>query len=454
VAEDLLAELGIPRGTYVLKNGSGLNDTNRFTARQIATLLQRCGSASRWPRSSSPRWASRPGTARCGCAWKERTPRGACGQRRARWSGSRALRVRPEPGRRAIRLLGAGERLAGKSAPVISSIDRLGGMLAALGAPEPGIREAALAAVAPRRTRSRGAEGADRDLLGPGLRGRQEEPPVPALRAADRARSAAAHRPGGRGLPQRPGAGRRGLAGGHARVAGRLPAPAQRRPGAVAADPRHLVAAGLAVDGNAEALARLLAVAPLARTAERDEQLAALLSDGLLEVGDASPEELFSALRAAPGSQAQAAVELISTGIEQSGTDPAKYPLALTLRRTSPEGSPSRFEGWLASWNAGPPDLSNPWPSPRQPPPGPLRPPQHLVGSAADPTPPAPAVVPAPLPQPAGLLKARGPRARIPPLWRRRHRTPSPPPLARDRRPPAPAAGEARNPRPVVGPVC
>src|SRR2546422_113500 len=40
VAEDLLAELGIPRGTYVLKNGSGLNDTNRFTARQIATLLQ------------------------------------------------------------------------------------------------------------------------------------------------------------------------------------------------------------------------------------------------------------------------------------------------------------------------------------------------------------------------------------------------------------------------------
>jgi len=40
VAEDLLAELGIPRGTYVLKNGSGLNDTNRFTAKQIATLLQ------------------------------------------------------------------------------------------------------------------------------------------------------------------------------------------------------------------------------------------------------------------------------------------------------------------------------------------------------------------------------------------------------------------------------
>src|SRR5207237_8465356 len=40
VAEELLAELGIARGTYVLRNGSGLNDTNRFTARQMATLLQ------------------------------------------------------------------------------------------------------------------------------------------------------------------------------------------------------------------------------------------------------------------------------------------------------------------------------------------------------------------------------------------------------------------------------
>src|SRR2546428_8876624 len=37
---------------------------------------------------------------------------------------------------------------AGKSAPVISSIDRLGSLLAALGAPEAGMREAALAAAA------------------------------------------------------------------------------------------------------------------------------------------------------------------------------------------------------------------------------------------------------------------------------------------------------------------
>ena len=38
--EDYLAEAGIPRGSYVMKNGSGLNDTNRFSARQAVTLLR------------------------------------------------------------------------------------------------------------------------------------------------------------------------------------------------------------------------------------------------------------------------------------------------------------------------------------------------------------------------------------------------------------------------------
>src|SRR3954469_18809942 len=39
VAEELLAEVGLPRGSYQLKNGSGLNDTNRFSAHQMVTLL-------------------------------------------------------------------------------------------------------------------------------------------------------------------------------------------------------------------------------------------------------------------------------------------------------------------------------------------------------------------------------------------------------------------------------
>jgi serine-type D-Ala-D-Ala carboxypeptidase/endopeptidase (penicillin-binding protein 4) len=38
--EDFLADAGIARGSYVMKNGSGLNDSNRFSARQTVTLLR------------------------------------------------------------------------------------------------------------------------------------------------------------------------------------------------------------------------------------------------------------------------------------------------------------------------------------------------------------------------------------------------------------------------------
>ena len=38
--EEALAELGLARGSYVWMNGSGLNDTNRFSARQIVQILQ------------------------------------------------------------------------------------------------------------------------------------------------------------------------------------------------------------------------------------------------------------------------------------------------------------------------------------------------------------------------------------------------------------------------------
>ena len=39
-AEEFLAEIGLPRGSFVMKNGSGLNDANRFSARQTVTLLR------------------------------------------------------------------------------------------------------------------------------------------------------------------------------------------------------------------------------------------------------------------------------------------------------------------------------------------------------------------------------------------------------------------------------
>src|SRR5205823_1193908 len=41
VVEDFLEkDVGLPRGSYVMKNGSGLNDTNRFSAGQLARVLR------------------------------------------------------------------------------------------------------------------------------------------------------------------------------------------------------------------------------------------------------------------------------------------------------------------------------------------------------------------------------------------------------------------------------
>lgn len=100
----------------------------------------------------------------------------------------------------------------------------------------------------------------------------------------------------------------------------------------------------LAVDGSAEAMLRLLALCPLAQVPPGDEALASMLTGGLVEVGEASPDELVAALRIVPAPQAQAAVELISQGLLQAETDAQRYPLAEALRVA--RGAP--FDGWLS----------------------------------------------------------------------------------------------------------
>src|SRR5882762_4561434 len=185
VAEDLLAELGIPPGTYVLKNGSGLNDTNRFTARQIATLLQAVWK--RFPVASefvsSLGIAARDGTMRLRMEGTD-----AAGRLRAK-TGT-LERVTALSGY--VQSLG-GERFvfsvlvndwAGKSAPVISSIDRLGGLLAALGAPEGGVREAALAAVSTSPQDAAPAELKARVATYSGLAAAADKKNLPFLRSA------------------------------------------------------------------------------------------------------------------------------------------------------------------------------------------------------------------------------------------------------------------------------
>jgi D-alanyl-D-alanine carboxypeptidase/D-alanyl-D-alanine-endopeptidase (penicillin-binding protein 4) len=353
VAQDLLSELGLPRGTYVLRNGSGLNDTNRFTARQMTTLLQAVWK--RFPVASEF-------VASLGIAARD-------GTMRLRMEGTDAAgRLRAKTGtlERVTALSGyvqslGGERFvfsvlvndwSGKSGPVVSSIDRLGVMLAAVGAPEASLREAALAALQlgpqeaqPAELKARIAtyaalaSSADKKNL-PYLRSalRTERDPLLRVVLADALYRSDPDQGGGALLESMPASPELFL---RLRSVGRelsLPVPAVSS------------LLDLAVDGSPEALTRLLALTPLARGPQHDEQLERLLKDGLVEVGEASPDEFLSGLRSAPAPQAQAAVELIGAGLEQAATEPARYPLALALKAAMAQpGAPGQqLDGWLA----------------------------------------------------------------------------------------------------------
>jgi D-alanyl-D-alanine carboxypeptidase/D-alanyl-D-alanine-endopeptidase (penicillin-binding protein 4) len=344
VTQDLLAELGVPRGTYTLRNGSGLNDTNRFSARQLATLLQ--GAWKRFPVAAEF-------VASLGIAARD-------GTMRLRMEGSDAAgRLRAKTGTLEhvtalsgyVQSLG-GERFvfsvlvndwSGKGGIVNASIDRLGIMLASSGAPEASAREAVLASTsqlilqdappaelkARLATYAQLAAAADKKNL-PFLRSalRTERDPLLRVELADALYLSDPDQGGGpllEALPASPDLFLR------LRSVGRdlsLPVPAVSS------------LLDLAVDGSAEALARLLALAPLA---SQDEQLSLLLTDGLIEVGEASPDEMLAALRAAPATQAQAALDLVAAGLAQASTSAAHYPLADALRAA---GAPA--DGWLA----------------------------------------------------------------------------------------------------------
>jgi D-alanyl-D-alanine carboxypeptidase/D-alanyl-D-alanine-endopeptidase (penicillin-binding protein 4) len=361
VAEDLLAELGLPRGTYVLHNGSGLNDTNRFSSRQMTTLLQAVWK--RFPVASefvgSLGIAARDGTMRLRMEGTD-----AAGRLRAK-TGT-LERVTALSGY--VQSLG-GERFAfsvlvndwsGKTSPVVSSIDRLGVMLAAVGAPEASLREAALASLQqlspqeaqPAELKARIATYASlaaspnkKNL--PFLRSalRTERDPLLRVVLADALYRSDPEQGGGALLEALPASPDLFL---RLRSVGRelsLPVPAVSS------------LLDLAVDGSGEALARLLALSPLARGPQHDEQLAALLSDGLLEVGEASPDEFLAALRSAPAPHADAAIELVGMALQAGDTEPDQYPLAKELKvALAQPGAPGQqLDGWLAVLENRPP---------------------------------------------------------------------------------------------------
>jgi D-alanyl-D-alanine carboxypeptidase/D-alanyl-D-alanine-endopeptidase (penicillin-binding protein 4) len=422
VAQDLLAEMGLPRGTYQLRNGSGLNDTNRFSAQQMTALL-----VAVWKKFpvaaefvSSLGIAARDGTMRLRMEGTD-----AAGRLRAK-TGT-LDKVTALSGY--VQSLG-GERFvfsilvndwSGRSNPVVSGIDRFGGILAAMGGPEPSAREAV--------------------LLGFGPQPAQDAPPAE-LKARLATYAALSQRPDKKNLPFLRSALRTERdpllrvvaaealyrsdpdAGGGALLEA-MPVSADlwvrlRALGRELALQLPVVPSllDLAAEGSSEALARILAVAPLARGAEHDEALEHALSEGLIDVGDAAPDEIVSALRGAPQAQARAVVELIAIGLAQAGTDPQKFALAQALRDNAARGriDPALSGQWLALLEHGPTPATPVAAAPASPPAA------ASPKGAAAPAPSSPALVP------ASVTSAAAPPAAAPPATAN---------------PPKPAAGDA-----------
>ncbi|HEX9052687.1 MAG TPA: D-alanyl-D-alanine carboxypeptidase/D-alanyl-D-alanine-endopeptidase [Anaeromyxobacter sp.] len=332
--EDFLADAGIARGTYLMKNGSGLNDTNRFSARQLVAVLRTMWS--RFPLHAeyvaSLPVAGRDGTIRYRMEGTE-----AEGRLRAKTGTLVAGSVTSLSGyvetaaHRTLAFAVLVNDYPGRPGAVVRSVDAIGAALAASGG-APGAVGAAIAAA--RGAPAAGPEASPADLANE-LRtyyalGRAADPRnVQVLRTALRAERDPALRlaiaecihlsdPDGEtsartfleAIPQDP------------QVLLRLWSAGE------AEDPRPVLASlgDLAGEGTPEALAKLLDVAPASAL---DGGLAAAIADVLASVAGSAPEELVAALRAAPAATQEAAIRGLGLGLARSDDKDQPFPAAL-----------------------------------------------------------------------------------------------------------------------------
>lgn len=318
--EEYLAELGIPRGSYVMKNGSGLNDVNRFSAAQMTRLLTAVHDRSGF----FPEYAASLGVA------------GRDGTVRSRLEGTAAVgRLRAKTGTlENVTALSGYVRLASgetyaysilandfpsRHGPAIAQVDALAAAMASGGRAgsepyPPLLREPS--DVEPGELRARvvtfsnlGKVADTRNL--PFLRSALRTETDPVLRAvvADAIFRSDPESGAGVLLENAPAS---------PQVFARL-----RALGQELSMPTPLVSSliDLAAEGSAEALDRLLT---LAGQAKDDHSTSALLADGLQEIGRTAPDELYEALRRA-GDDGAGALALLEQGIaesEEKGTHP------------------------------------------------------------------------------------------------------------------------------------
>jgi D-alanyl-D-alanine carboxypeptidase/D-alanyl-D-alanine-endopeptidase (penicillin-binding protein 4) len=324
-AEEFLAEVGLPRGSFVMRNGSGLNDANRFSARQTVTLLR-----AMWHRFpvAAEFLASLPMAGRDGTIRWRMDGTDAAGHLRAKTgtlenvtslSGyvetvdreqlAFSIFVNDFAGRasRAARVVDA---VAAAVAAKGGGAKRLGDAVALLEPTPPPTAGPSLqeqrAVVQTWRQLARAADRRNLTLLRTALRAERE----PALRLAI-AECIYESDPDGESA-------QRALLDTVASAAAALP-----RLAALSAEPGQpapiLPALGtLAADGDAEALTRLFELAPVLAA---DPRLSDALGDVLAGVAQSAPRELVDALRAAPQPLQEAVAGSIASGILRSDDD-------------------------------------------------------------------------------------------------------------------------------------
>lgn len=317
-AEEYLADVGIPKGAYVMKNGSGLNDTNRFSTGQLVKIL----SAVAMKSTFYPEYASSLGIA------------GRDGTLHSRMAGTVAEgRLRGKTGTlENVTALSGYVKLASnelwaysilvndfstRHGPAVTAVDALATSIAGGGAPEPEVpaNNEALAAIAELRARvntySNLGKLADKRNL-PFLRSALSTEHDPVLRAvvADAIYRSEPESSVQMLLDNVPPT---------SDAFARLRAVGQELN---IATPLVSSLIDVAAEGNADAIDRTLT---LAHQAKGDEATSATFADGLQEVGRNAPDELFEALRHCTDEVRDDGLVLLERGISQSdekGTHP------------------------------------------------------------------------------------------------------------------------------------
>jgi serine-type D-Ala-D-Ala carboxypeptidase/endopeptidase (penicillin-binding protein 4) len=336
--EDFLADLGLARGTYVMKNGSGLNDTNRFSARQAVVLLREM-----WKRfPAMPDFvaalpvAGKDGTTR----WRMQGTEGRLRAKTGTLESVTCLSGYVETA--------AHERLVfsvivndfpGRSHLVVRAVDAVGNALAAAGGADLG---AAVASATPPPTEEASVADVKAHLATYYQLGRSadrrnvsflrtafstERDPVLRIAAAEAIYLSDPDSPAGRRAFLEALA-----ADGESFTRLRS---LELRHDANAPTPVLGSLADLASEGHPGALARLVEISPAALA---DPTVADAVAELWYEVARDAPEDLVRALAAAPGAAADGATTAIARGFARSKDQ--DEPFSVALKRAEVDADP------------------------------------------------------------------------------------------------------------------